>query len=85
MCEYLYTLREDWEQVLECYINDTSRHSQIFQLLVNIFDKFSSSSPKRIKDFESAILNHVQVLDIFDDPTYQHWFDLYIFDFQVPD
>ena len=66
-----------------------SRHPQIFQLLTQIFEKLSSSSPKRIKEFECALLSHIQVPNMYCNLIFKDSFERFFFfsrfDFQVPD
>ncbi len=60
MCEYIYELRQDWEKVFECYVDDTSRHGDILQFLRNVFvDPLAASS---VRQMERAVLRHIQLL-----------------------
>lgn len=60
MCEHIYEQRQDWEKVFECYVDDSSRHGDIFLFLRRIFNQPSAASHYR--QIERAILRHVKLL-----------------------
>lgn len=61
VCEYIYERRQDWEKVFECYIDDTSRHGDIFTFLRGLFADSSATTHVQ-RQMERAILKHVQLL-----------------------
>lgn len=60
VCEHIHEQRQDWVKVFECYVNDSSRHGDIFQFLRHIFNQ-PSAAPQFLQ-LKQAILRHIKLL-----------------------